>query len=92
MSKQQSVTHPYQGHYLQAAFEGYVHFVSTQPAAITAFLEENPGFSAPKSPMDAMIDEATGRNREWAQKFVDWCLVQFGTPEDLERMRGEDDA
>lgn len=33
--------------------------------------------------IEAMIDEATGHRDAELQKFVDWCLLQYGTPEDV---------
>ena len=35
------------------------------------------------TPIDRMIDKACGRDEVIAQRFIDWCLEQFGTPEQV---------
>ena len=66
------------------AFIGFVSFASKTPAMIEAFLAENPDCTIGTTPLDRMIDKATGHDERVAQRFFDWCVDQFGRPEDLE--------
>lgn len=79
-----AIKHPYQGHYLEAAFLGFVSFASKD--LIDQFEAESGKLNLGTTPIDSMIDKATGQDQREAQRFVDWCVVQFGTPEQIEGM------
>lgn len=79
-----TITHPYQGHLLQPAFEGFVSFASKHDDFINAFLTEHPGCRPPRGGLEAMIDKAAGRDKAIFQEFVNWCVTQFGSPDNLE--------
>ncbi len=79
-----TITHPYQGHLLQPAFEGFVSFASKHDDFIAAFLAEHPGCLPPRSGFEAMIDKAAGRDEAVFQEFVNWCVGQFGTPDEIQ--------
>ena len=76
-----SINHPYKDHYMQAEFLGFVSF------AVKELQEQYEAECGPvklgTSPMDRMIDKATGHDEAEAQRFIDWCVVQFGTPEKI---------
>lgn len=76
------ITHPYQGHYMEAAFVGFMRFAAIH--LMDQFYEDcgEPNLGA--TAIDRMIDKATGQDVRELQKFVDWCVVQFGTPEQIE--------
>lgn len=76
-----SVTHPYQGHYMEGAFAGFVAFASRH--LMDQFEAESGPLRLGTSPLDQMIDKATGRQAEEVQRFIDWCVTQFGTPEQI---------
>ncbi|MCP5018070.1 MAG: hypothetical protein GY938_22775 [Ketobacter sp.] len=71
-------------HYMLQAFLGFVSYCSKDPDRIKQFKSETGDtYSPPKTTIDKMIDESTGRDLVFAQSFVDWCETLFGTPEDL---------
>lgn len=76
-----NVTHPYQGHYMEAAFAGFVQFASRN--LMDQFEAECGALSIAVSPIDRMVDAATGREASEVQRFIDWCVTQFGTPEQI---------
>lgn len=78
-----SVTHPYQGHLLQPAFEGFVSFAAKNRQLIGYFLDEHPECKPPTGKLELMIDKATGRDKAVFQEFVNWCLKKFGTPDQI---------
>ncbi len=77
-----SVTHPYQGHYMEGAFVGFVLFASKH--LMEQFEAESGPLRLGKSRLDQMIDKATGSQEAEVQRFFDWCVVQFGTPDQIE--------
>lgn len=77
-----SVTHPYQGHYMEAAFVGFVLFAVRN--LMDQFEAECGPLMLGASALDRMIDKATGHQAAEVQRFFDWCVTQFGTPEDIE--------
>lgn len=77
-----SVTHPYQGHYMEGAFAGFVAFAAKD--LMEQFEAESGPLRLGTSLLDQMIDKATGHQEAEVQRFIDWCVVQFGTPEQIE--------
>lgn len=77
-----AIKHPYQGHYMEAAFLGFVSYASKN--LMDQYTAEQGPVSLGTSPMDRMIDEATGQDAKEAQRFIDWCVTQFGTPDQIE--------
>lgn len=77
-----NITHPYQGHYMESAFLGFVSFASKE--LMPQFEAECGAVSLASDPLGQMIDKATGHDAAEAQRFIDWCVLQFGTPEQLE--------
>ena len=46
---------------------------SQEPGAFSAFLEDTGYiYSVPKSPIDALIDQSTGREEDFLNAFVTW--------------------
>lgn len=77
-----SISHPWQGHYMEPAFNGFVGFaVKKLFAQFLAETGEN--YISPKTPIDRMVDASTEADLAFAQRFVDWCVFQFGTPEQV---------
>jgi hypothetical protein len=76
------ITHPYQGHYMEPAFLGFVSFASKNLMA--QFEAECGKVKLGTSPIDRLIDKATGLDAHEAQRFVDWCVVEIGHPDELE--------
>jgi hypothetical protein len=61
------------------AFFGFVHYMAYQPEAIERFQAETGTKYVPaRTPLDAMIDKATGIQREAARQFIQWCAVEYG--------------
>lgn len=75
------ITHPYQGHHMEPAFLGFVSFASKD--LMGQFEHECGKINLATRGIDRMIDEATGHDVAEAQRFIDWCVTQFGRPEDL---------
>ena len=78
------VTHPYQGHYMEGAFISFVSWMIQNSKMMKEF-EEVSGFtySAPKSAIDKMIDEASGYNDKALQALFDFAILSFGSPSEL---------
>jgi len=77
-----TITHPYQGHYMQDAFLGFVSFASKE--LVEQYEDECGLLKLGSTPMDKMIDKTTGHDEFEVQRFIDWCVVQFGPPEQIE--------
>jgi len=75
------ITHPWREHYMEGAFLGFVSFAAEN--LLPQFEAECGKLNLGKTPLDKMIDAATGHDLKEAQRFVDWCVVQFGTPDNL---------
>lgn len=56
------------------AWQGCVSFAAHEPEIIARFVEET-GWKAPGSPIERMIDEATGRPAAVFAQFCDWVTV-----------------
>lgn len=76
------IKHPYQGHYMEPAFLGFVSFASRNLQE--QFVAECGEINLATDGIGKMIDKATGHDVSEVQRFMDWCVVQFGTPEQLE--------
>lgn len=83
-----AIHHPYQDHYLEPAFLGFVSFASKD--LMDQFVEERGPINLDMTALGGMIDEATGQKEHEVQRFVDWCVEQFGTPEQV--VEGEDEV
>ncbi|MBO6755425.1 MAG: hypothetical protein JJ902_03805 [Roseibium sp.] len=77
-----TIQHPWKGHYMEGAFLGFVSFAASH--LMKQFEAECGSIKLATSGIDRMIDEATGHDLAEVQRFVDWCVVQFGAPKDLE--------
>lgn len=77
------IKHPYEGHLLEAAFSGFVNFASKDDRMIDAFLIDHPECVPPRTVIERLIDEKAGKDKEIFQTFVDWCVEQFGPPDEL---------
>ena len=71
----------------EQAFSGFIRFCSGEEKMIELF-ESDTGLSIPipRSPIEAMIDKATGSKREFVKQFIEWCADQYGRemlPDDL---------
>lgn len=73
------IVHPYQGHVMQAAFEGFCAWAIGHAPALDAFKAAHPQFVSDDFLMQ--LDPA-----EVAQAWVDFCLVAFGTPDQIGAM------
>ena len=77
-----AITHPWQGHWQEAGFTGFIRYMAKDH--IDRFYEETGEKFIPSSGgINAMIDDATGANEALLQRFIDWCVVQYGTPEQV---------
>lgn len=79
------IKHPWQGDMMEGAFMAFVAFCMRN--RLDEYLSETGDTFTPGRGIDAMIDAATGADEAFAQRFVDWCLIQFGTPQ---QVHGED--
>ena len=75
------ITHPWQGHLMEPAFQGFVSFASQR--LLDQYIAEVGQPNLGVTPIDRMIDRATGNDIRELQRFIDWCVVQFGTPEQI---------
>jgi hypothetical protein len=67
------------GWFHMGAFAAFVTFNASNLDCLQAFCEETGTIlSPPRSPLDAMIDKATGYQRDIAVKFVEWCAEAYG--------------
>ena len=78
------IAHPYQNHYMKEAFEGFVVWASKSDEMKEAFLSGHPEIIFPSSGIERMIDKATDNDKRISQLFIDWCVVQFGLPDEIE--------
>lgn len=66
---------------MQSAFSSFINWIERQPEAHEAHCKAT-GMSTPRpaaSPLDAMIDQATGYNQRYAESFFDWAVAtQWG--------------
>jgi hypothetical protein len=61
------------------SFAGFVSFNASNPDCLRAFCDETgTTLSPPRSPLEAMIDKATGYQRGIAVKFIEWCAEAYG--------------
>lgn len=67
---------------------GFVGFASEN--LIDQYIEERGPISLDMSGLGALIDEASGQQEHEVQSFIDWCVEQFGTPDQV--IEGEDEA
>lgn len=60
-------------------YAGLLNFLASNPEAIKTF-ENDTGHYLPTitSPIDAMIDRATGRDRKIFEAFAGWAAKQYG--------------
>ncbi len=78
------------------AFVDYVRFAAAQKDGIIDRFRAETGcaFVPGATPIDRMIDKATGRDREVVEAFVTWCAGQYGTeylpPDYLAQMFGKE--
>ena len=49
-----------------------------------SFLSGHPEIIFPSSGIERMIDKATDNDKRISQLFIDWCVVQFGLPDEIE--------
>lgn len=75
------VNHPYENHYMKEAFLGFVAFAANN--LLDQYFEDCDVPNLARTPLDMMIDEATGYNEAQVQKFFDWCVEQFGHPDGI---------
>lgn len=62
---------------MQIAFRDFVNFAYRTPEMLEAFkLHSGIDLAAKATPIDAMIDDATGKTEADMQKFLDW-LIEF---------------
>ncbi len=69
---------------MQLAFRDFVFWLWDQEVYRRLFETETktPPLLAAKTPLEAMIDEATGANGEYVEKFVEWAIkTQWGEEE-----------
>ena len=66
---------------MEAAFLGFLSFASKN--LVDQYEEECGPINLSAGGIDGMIDKATGRDMQEAQRFVDWCVGVFGTPEQI---------
>lgn len=76
-----ALSHPYRGHYMEAAFMGFVGYSSCNLMA--EFVAECGPIALGGSALERAIDAATGRDEAEVQRFLDWCVRRFGTPEEI---------
>ena len=80
------VTTPWDDHYMLPAFISCVHWAIGEEEIIERFRKETGcNWKPGKTPLERMIDESTGIDRDFIQKFVNWVADEiFGKPEDVE--------
>ena len=75
------ITHPWQGHLMEPAFVSFISFAAGH--LLDQYIAETGQPNLDTSALGRMIDKATGQDVREMQRFVDWCVVQFGTPEQI---------
>jgi hypothetical protein len=69
--------------YMIPAWLGCLHWASQEPWVLEAFMRETgTDISTARSPLDRMIDQATGVNAHIAEAFVRWVNVEIWGPID----------
>lgn len=88
MTEVMPITHPWQGHPMEPAFLGCVRWALGEPSVVERFREATGNVWTPgNTPIDRLVDNATGADREFMQSFVAWVAADiFGTPADLEEV------
>ncbi len=77
-----AISHPYQGHWMEDAFLRFVSYASKEMTR--QFLDET-GVRVPEvRVINGQIIENSVDTEEFTQKFIDWCVVQYGPPSKLE--------
>lgn len=76
------VTSPWDGDVRAQAFYDFVLYAARH--LMWRFEEDCGPVDLGSGPLDAMIDKSTGRSEHESQRFVDWCVEQFGTPEQVD--------
>lgn len=78
-----AISHPYQGHWMEGAFLSFVGYASREMTK--QFLDET-GVRVPEVRIiNGVIDQNSVGTEEFTQKFIDWCVVQYGPPLQNER-------
>jgi hypothetical protein len=67
-----AITHQWQGEVMEPAFSGFVDYCMKH--RMGEYLEETGDTFTPGRGLDAMIDEATGRNEDFVQRFASFSL------------------
>lgn len=70
----------------RAAFIGCLHWALGEPEILSRFRSETGNTWQPaKSPVDRMVDKATGADFNFMQEFSDWVAKNiYGMPDDIE--------
>ncbi|HEV7247961.1 MAG TPA: hypothetical protein VGN93_13335 [Shinella sp.] len=90
MSKPTIVT-AWDEHFMLPDFMGCVHWAIGDEKTLAAYRKTTGDEWTPgKTPVGRMIDQATGADREFLQRFSDWVADNlFGRPEDLDKPEDE---
>jgi hypothetical protein len=82
----ESITTPWDDHYMLPAFLGCVSWALTEPDMLCRFREKTGNNWALGRPgLEQMIDRATGADRQFFQQFSDWVADEvFGKPDDAD--------
>jgi hypothetical protein len=73
------------GHYMLPDFMGCVYWALGDAKTLGAYRKATgDNWTPPKTPAEKMIDQATGADTAFLQRFSDWVEQNlFGRPEDL---------
>lgn len=82
------------GHYMYPAFVGFVSFALQEPEILAQYrAETGDQYREPVSMLDKAIDEASGADLAFLQRFSGFCESRhFGTPDDLTATSQEETA
>lgn len=76
-----AVSSPWDDDIMAPAFWGFVSFAMKD--LLPQFESECGPLRLALDPLGHQIDTVTGHGETEAQRFVDWCVTQFGTPEQV---------
>lgn len=76
-----NLTSPWEGDLMEPAFWGFVSFASKN--LMDQYEHECGKIKIASGGIEKMIDQATGEDVREAQRFVDWCVEKFGSPEQV---------
>lgn len=82
----ESLKTSWDGHFMQGGFLSCLHWALGHEPTLAAYrAATGDNWRPPASPSERMIDQATGADLAFLQRFSDWVeLNVFGRPQDME--------